>query len=177
MDSSSSVIEQRRLLALASVEWSFKDQPAMAQAQAVLAKIFWLHPDPELSRVCLLAADLRGLRSSSRADPGVIASALATRLRAQMLAAGAKSPPSFLDDFPGAPFMASADVCSVACAVGAEGLSSDALLEACRQGSLCMFEPGFFWTRHLRLAEAGEGALERRANQLLTQLRQARGRS
>jgi hypothetical protein len=169
-----SFIDQRRLVALASVEWSFNDQPPMLGTQALLAKCFWLCEDERESRVCLLAADLRGLLGSSKADPGVIASALAARARSAFLNAGAKPPPAYLDDFPGAPFMASADVCSVSCAVSVPHGGLAAMEQAAVESLSSMFASGSFWTRHLKLEEAPSGAVERRANQLLTSIRQAR---
>ena len=164
-------------LAAASFELSFSNQAPLGGGEAILLRAFWISPNPDESRVALLLADRKGLRSQSSADIGVIAAALAAKARASLLDAGASSPPGYCDDFPAAPFMANADICSASCAVGLPASSSASALDlACERALDGMFLPGTHFRRHIKLSQAGHGETGRVANKLVLELRRSRSK-
>lgn len=162
-------------LALASFELSFAKPVPLGSAEAILLRSLWISPNADESRVAILLADRRGLRGESTADIGLIASAFAARARACLLDAGATPPPGYINDFPAAPFMASADICSASCAVGFPLSSSAAAMDlACARALDAMFVPGSHFRRHIKLSLAGRGEAERVANKLICELRKSR---
>lgn len=162
-------------LAFASFELSFANPVPLGSGEAILLRSLWISPNSDESRVAILLADRRGLRGESTADIGLIASAFAARTRACLLDAGATPPPGYLNDFPAAPFMASADICSASCAVGFPLSASVASMDqACARALDAMFIPGSHFRRHIKLSLAGRGEAERVANKLISDLRKSR---
>jgi hypothetical protein len=164
-------------LIAASFEQSFRHFVSMPSAEAFLLKIFLLHANDDTSRICACLADKRALRSPSSADPSVLASAMGTRVRMNLLAAGAKSPPAYIDDFPSSPFMVNNDVCACCIAVTwPNERSIDDMAQAISGSLSSMFLDGGHFMRHLRMNECSDARLESQINKLMIDLRAARKR-
>lgn len=164
-------------LIAASFEQSFRKPEPMPAAEAFLLKIFLIHDDDSKSRICACLADKRALRAPSSADPSVLSSALATRARMDLLGAGARSAPAYIDDFPSAPFMANTDVCACCIAVSwPEELSIDDMARAIAGSLSAMFLDGGHFMRHMKLNQSSDGRLESQINKLMLDLRSARSR-
>ena len=146
-----------------------------AQARAILLRCFWIHDDPGQTRVALALADAGASLFSSTAPPGVLAAAFADRARHELLLSGARVAPSYLDDFPSSPAMASDDICSVNCAVRfGLGQAPHDLDAALGRALDSMFNPALHFRRHAKTSLSGPGELEKRANALIVLLRSAR---
>lgn len=162
-------------IAIASLELSMRAPAPHVQARAILLRCFWIHDDPAQTRVALALADAGSTRSATAAPPGILACALADRARHELLLGGALPAPCYLDDFPSAPSMANADICSVNCAArfGPRQLPCD--LDAALGRALdSMFLPSMHFRRHAKASLGSGGRLERQANALVGLLRSAR---
>jgi hypothetical protein len=165
----------KQALDYASLELSLRAPVPNAHAKAVLLRCFWIHANGAESRIALALADLRSTQVATLASSGILATALADRVRDELLRSGARLPPAYVDDFPSSPAMANDDICTVNCAVGFGPNQKPRDLDAALARALdAMFLPGFYFRRHMRLELSGAGQLERQANTLIMQLRGAR---